>query len=380
MDFRKWSILILLLSILACTSNKKPEDSSLDSEFFNYLDGLERIDSEIIILNKYDIDTILPNPLRLVVQNNSDSKMVVANGPGWDLVLLENDGKSLSTNGGTGRGPNESEGINSLEINEIDEIFALDKKSHEVEKYIIEGNELQYLETFVLPNYSPLSIRSFVNTRERFFGVFRSMERNNSQPNNRIGSPFTLFTLDKNFALMDEVIQMPGNDIIETPVPSVMQDNPVGNRTLWDITENNFSFANSESFKITSIDLESFSTKTYDFVGFPERKILEIEKEYILERFKSYLNFLPTFEREIEEINELPFYYKFDVTSTHAYFQILSYSSTNEKILQINLENNERRIIEAPEYFGLHEVKGNKLYGINNEPNAKYPIIIIMDE
>lgn len=369
-------IFILLLSTLhiGCSKN---DTRSHESEFNYFLNNLDE--------NSYSYQPVveselnqLYSPANLVI--SSSEQLVINNAPGWEICLLDSKGEVLSIQGGTGRGVNKFDMINSLQINSEDYVYALDKKSHEVEIYSIENSDLKHKETVVLPNYSTKSIESIIFQDSVWYGVFREKRLNQTESTSENGFGFQLFELDNELLPQRLITEMPSNEIVGTIAEGIVQDNPFGYKTMWHFKGSTFLFANTAEFKITTLDLSNGERHEHAFNNIPERSATNPEKEFILEKFKIAIQFIPTFKEDIIERKNLPYFQNFGMNDSFAFFQILNYSNEPDKILKIDLKSDQKEIIEVSSTFSIKHITQDTIYGIDFDPVNSGPVKILLKD
>ncbi len=177
----------------------------------------------------------MPNSGLLVVVDDADKS----------IVLLNEQGEILSRAGGEGRGPGEFQSIVQLHVGYDYRIYLLDMLLFKITVYEIANDQLRSTDTFSYKNPPVHSLNSIYVTESGNFGVYNQTEGFQT-PDNR----FLLYRLDKNFAPVEQLLEMPGNERrrVDYPEFTLFLPSDFLSKTFWYVDGEWFYYITSYLF------------------------------------------------------------------------------------------------------------------------------------
>ena len=365
----KTAILILFVVLSNCNNKEKSEFKN--SDFSNFISQLELVDIERNeLFSDFDVN---PTKMSLI----GDSVFVVTTTtPEWGVYLIDFSGKLLSKYvKPLGNGPGQVNQINNISVYG-NEIFVLDKQSNEIEKFIIQGNQLINIDTILLPNYYPLSLDRFIIVGDNYYGLFRNLsDKVDIRSSDILRLPQYLYAINTDFIVSDLLKTLNGSEVIENIIPETVISNPIGFRTTWSLDENILAFSSNESFDISLYDFNSHSNSKVYFDDIPNRYPTNEELDFIVNKFELFVKRIPSFKNNINQRSSFPYYYQYAYNNDYAYYQIQNYSNQDEKIVQINLENNEIKLLTLKNGFVLRGASNDFIFGIEYNNDQAFPVL-----
>ncbi|RNC79554.1 MAG: hypothetical protein ED557_13590 [Balneola sp.] len=369
-------VTFLFLSFFLATckkkSSKKEEEKS--QTFSSFVANLNQVQIESE-QEPFTSENIII-PFRLDLDNYGN---VLAVSPSdWNLQLLDKNGVSLGIQGGNGMGPGEFQVVNSIYVDEKNNIFILDMRGNKIESYGVRNDSLIYRMGFSLPSYYPFLIYDFAKVGDQYFGIFKDVFSQHSDGKN--DQSFILYSLNDKLEMEEELYVLPTGVVADRKGNGIMQNEFLSYETYRIFRNSKLFIANSKEFSVTEVDLVTRSVKNYDLGYFPKRKKKEEEVDYILDEYEGLTTIFPNVENNLREPGNFPLFSVFDVTSEYAYFRIYNFSEeSNSQIIRINLSSNEKELITVSKNFYFYRATDEAVYGIYEGLDRRYPMRIQLD-
>lgn len=357
-----------MLVIAAAGCQNKSQESG--TQFDRYIKNLRVFDTDISYIK--DEAASFYGPLRVV--RDGFGHVSVVDYTDWTVHLINPEGELIDQVGGKGRGPGEFEVINDLSLGCDNELFVVDKKLSKVAEYRITKDSLIHIKDAILPSYSPLSIQSFYSCDSvGRFGVFKNFKKNIDDYNS-----FSLYELSDDFKLGKKIADLKQPETLESE--GLLNENPIGFRGYWDFKEENFFYTHSNSLTVKIINLKSNKREQIKALDIPPNKMTKEERERFIQHLRISFSSVPGLKEEIETRENLPFYYSYVANKEFSYFADSGIGSETGIILRFNHETQKLSTFTVPGIFQLQDVRGNYLYGIQNQDGNNQVVTITLSD
>jgi hypothetical protein len=365
---KKLAIIASCLLIVSGCKNGLPERSFGDQ----YLNLLKKdLDETSVIWNIHPASKLVYNANYLLSLKNCN-QLVVVDRANLNLIVAGNNGDELYRTGGEGQGPGEFQSILSPFIDYDNRLYVIDGISKRITVYEIGNEELSLVSSITYKEPPQYFLHSVYVTKHGNFGVYQQSE-GFFTPENK----FLLYRLDENFAPIDQLVEMPGNERYESVRTAYTLYTPHKylSRTIWGLDNSWFYYITTMSPTIFKYNLQSEKRKEITFLEMDERlnspEFLRLAKDYYpVEDDKEYWDVL-------DDIEKLPLFSQIIGGVGRKFLTVTSTPGYEGMGIIINKDSEHIQYFRTPQEFNPTSVCGDTIYGVDLQVEGEYKIMSI---
>lgn len=300
----------------------------------------------------------------LKISKCSNSKFILIDHSTKQIILADSEENELYRTGGEGRGPGEFQSIIWAGLGNDNRLYVVDGLQFRISVYDINDSSLKFTNTLSYKNPSNLFLSSIYITEHGKYGIYQDSEGFFSEQNR-----FVLFSLDKTFAPVEKLLEMPGHERqkYETSGFTMYTPHEYRHQTHWYVDNNWFYYAKSDDSAIDRYHLQTGEKQEITFLKMEKRANSTTFSDLVI---RTYLeNDDDEYDKEyweaLHEIEDLPLFTSLLVKDPFIYLTLLPTPGSEGITLQLDLNKQETRYFRTPQEFIPRAVCGNSVYGID---------------
>lgn len=366
MTFTRHVIILLFAALLFLNTCTPDANDGMTSKAFNFGDSTLVLHGSETISN-LDIEE-LAYPMYL--QAGSHSSLIVTDGRSWQILMVSQAGDILDKAGGSGQGPGEFGVINSIQVNENNQLITLDKRLGRVGLFNIRDNGLSFDKNIRYQSPDSLILQDIYSDGDHWFGVYESR--------NRLNHSLYLFALNDDLNPERVLLEMPGHE--RTEIRGRKVTNNFGKTTHWTFQDSEFYYGSSHCFCFTTFHLNTLNQDSVSYLVDAKSAETDTFKTYAANRMAPVLQAYPEWKEVIDGLTILPIHSGFSVTEEYILFYPF-YNGTNENPFVLgNMDDGTFTVMITDQFLTSLTRINDSVFAIDAASEGEFKVVEISVE